>query len=202
MSDTENKDKTEELPPSETEVESHPAAEHLPDEDLEDLDLADPSRPRLKELLNSSDSPSRYLTILSILFAVLALLCMSLLVFQYLKNRHSEQKEPETVQVAKLEPTITESLGEFRVNWGNAELRVDIVAQCSSKEACEQLKENLVQARDLTLPLLQESSRDEVLNPDRKLLLRKNIAEKLNDLKLNGKVTQIDFSDMTVEVSH
>ena len=103
---------------------------------------------------------------------------------------------------APIEVTITEPLGEFKVSWPQAELRVDIVAECSSREACDQIKERISEVRDATLPVLQSSSRENILNPDKKLALRRTIAEKINDLKLGGKVTEIDFSDMTVEVSH
>ena len=72
---------------------------------------------KLKEYFTSTDAPSRYMISLSALFAFLALLCFGLLIFQYVKHRHHEQKPSETVvETVKVEPTFHQSLGELRCN--------------------------------------------------------------------------------------
>jgi hypothetical protein len=174
--------------------------------------------PKLKELIHSPDSPSRYLTWLAICFSGLALLCFALLVTRYIQYRNAhrdlkaEKAEEERLYGGWLnkqlafnrsrpgeDPVITQSLGEFRVLWPGNELRVTLVAECTNDETCGALKTRPEQIRDLLLPVLQASNPDEVLNPNRKLELRRTLAEKLNTLKFSGKVMMIDFSDMTVE---
>jgi len=205
---------------------SHPpdAGHGAPKNQLHDLpaDSTNPNlkKPSLKELLHSTDFPSRYLTILSLVFAALALTCFGILVTQYLKYRHSVQNEASArEEEARLyggwlngqhkfrkkagedgiEPLITQALGEFRASWKDVEFRADLVAECSTEEACEQLKKMELQVRDLLLPVIQASNQEEVMNPARKLALRRRLAEKLNDLNLKGQVIQIDFNDMTLE---
>ncbi len=211
MSDTEEKEKTtDSADPNPTPVdptpkeESHPAAEAEAPEVLESLEINEEPQEKfsLKELLHSSDSPSRYLTLLSLLFGIAALVCLTLLVTQYMKRRHAEQKPPAVVEKPKSGTAITENLGEFAISWTNAELRAELVAECTNQEACENLKRRKAEARDLTIPILEASSRDEILNPDKKLLVRRKIAEKLNEMKLGGKVLEVDFYELSVEVSH
>lgn len=187
---------------STTDTEAPSGLESSELENLDDFSIKITAAPSLKELIQSSDAPSRYLIFLSLLFGFLGVACLSLLVLEYMKYRHAMQKPPVAQVETKLEPTITEPLGEFRVNFKDAELRVDLVAECSTQEACEQIKGRISEVRDLVIPLLQGSSREEILNPEKKLLLRRTIAEKLNTLKLDGKVSQIDMSDLTVEMAH
>jgi flagellar basal body-associated protein FliL len=61
------------------------------------------------------------------------------------------------------------------------------------------LKDQELKVRDLLMPVLQASSQEEVMNPTRKLALRRRMAEKLNELDLKGRVIQIDFNDMILE---
>ena len=172
-------------------------------DDLDDLDSLNANyapSPRLKEYLNSPDSPSRYLMILSMLFGLLAVSCFMLLVFQYWKYRHHGQKiDTPVVETVKIEPTFHEAIGQYKVDWDDAEMTAELSAECSTQEACEALKEHSTEARDLIFPLLQESSRTAILNPTEKQYLRQKIAEKLNELKLGGRVIQIDFTDLQIE---
>ncbi len=175
-------------------------------------------KPKLKELIRSSDSPSRYLTWLSISFGVLAVCCYGLLVQRYVEYRKQKSNPAlEKLEEEKLyggwlnnqkyfrkpkegeEVVFTQALGEFRVLWTGSELRADLVAECTDEATCNALKDQPEKVHDVILPLLQSSSEQEVLNPNRKLELRRLISEKLNELKFKGKVIQIDFSDLTVE---
>ena len=199
MSNTEKPDETAKHEPTE-------AAELAELAELEDLDGtggANPyftRTPTLKDYLHSPDSPSRYLMILSILCGLLATSCFGLLVFQYWKHRHSEQKTViQAPEMPNIEPTYHSSIGQFKVEWDDAEMRANLVAECTTPEACEELKERATAVQDLVLPLLQESSRSRILNPTQKQYLRQKIAEKLNDLKLKGRVIEIDFSDLTID---
>jgi flagellar basal body-associated protein FliL len=168
--------------------------------DLEDLD-ADYAPPlKIKEYLNSTDAPSRYLMTLSILFGMLAAFCLSLLIFEYWHYRHNAQKlVGPAVKTIKLEPGFSEDMGEFKIDWDDAEMRAELVAECSSKETCEEIKARNIEARDLIFPVLQNSSRSEILNPNQKLYLRQQLANKLNELELSGSILQVDFSDLTIE---
>ena len=203
----------------ESDASSHSATETHHLDEFDDILGENLQKPKLKDLIQSSDSPSRYFTILSMVFALLALVCCGTLIKQYLNYRHNGQKElTAKEEEARLyggwlagqkafknkgpdgtEPLATQALGEFRVSWKGAELRVDLVAECTDEETCLSLKSQELQIRDLLLPLLQASSQTEILNPTQKLALRRRLAEKLNDLKLKGKIIQIDFNDMMIE---
>ena len=179
------------------------ASETIPSaDDLPDFVPGSDKSPSLKDLLQSPDSPSRYLSFLAVVFALLGIFCLALLTHAYLKHRRSAQKPIEKKVEPVVEKTFNQELGEFVISWDHSDLRVNITAECTSLEACDQLKEHLSRARDATLPVLQGSSREQILNPEKKVLLRQAIAEKLTDLKLGGKITDVNFTDMTVEVTH
>jgi hypothetical protein len=194
-----------------------PVSEH-PKPEAEPVSDAEGPKPTLKELLHSPDSPSKYMTVLSLVFAGLALICSGILLTQYWKYRQSARNEAALrEEEAKLyggwlagqhkfktksengDDLITQGLGEFRASWKGIELRVDLVAECTDEETCKSLKDQELKVRDLLMPLLQASSQEEVMNPTKKLVLRRRLAEKLNELELKGRVIQIDFTDMTLE---
>lgn len=161
--------------------------------------------PKIKELLESPDPPSRFITYLAFAFALLALACVGTLVSKYLEARRARQ--PVVVETAPAAPEkiFTESLGEFRLvlkgaeSPNDGELRVDMVAECSTEAACLYLKDHLVQARDIVIPVLVNLRREELLDPGSKNLIRRRIAEQLNSLPMNGKIIQILFTDLTIE---
>lgn|GEM_PF-2149646 len=180
--------------------------------------------PKLKELIRSPDSPSRYLTWLSLVFASLAILCLGMLVSRYLdyrnRNRDLQAEKAEAERLyggwlnkqnafnkMKMEgedPVFTQPLGEFRVLWATAEMRADLVAECTNEGTCNALKDQPEKIHDLLLPVFQIRTPEQVLNPNSKLELRRELVEKLNEARLDGpkskgKVLQIDFTDLTVE---
>jgi flagellar basal body-associated protein FliL len=65
--------------------------------------------------------------------------------------------------------------------------------------AKEMLKDRPEQVHDMILPIFQVRTPEQVLNPNSKLELRREIADKLNELKLKGKILQVDFTDLTIE---
>lgn len=173
-------------------------------EELTQLPPEAAKTPRIKELLQSSDSPSRFMTVLSIVFGILAIACFALLVSLYLKHRALQKKVVPVEAPVVAAPVITESLGEFKLFLSpegkeRIELRVDVVAECSTQEACTYLKDHLPQSRDVVLPVLSSSTREEFLSPDSKNLIRRKIAERLNAIPMSGKILQVHFSDMTIE---
>lgn len=184
--------------------------EEIDTDELEELvnEAHPPIRaPRLKDLLESPDPPSRFMTYLSFAFALLAIACTVTLVMKYLEARRARHavviEEPKPVN----EKVITESLGEFRLvlkgaeSPNDGELRVDVVAECSNQETCTYLKDHQIQARDIVIPVLVNVRRDEMLNPETKNQIRRRIAEQLNSLPMNGKIIQILFTDLTIEDS-
>jgi len=181
-------------------------------EALEELTRLPPEAaktPRVKELLQSPDLPSRFMTLLSIVFGILAVVCFGLLITLYVRHRAHEKAllkaATSSVAVAPVPvDTISESLGEFHLflspeKPGRIELRVDVVAECSTQEACDYLKDHLPQSRDLALPVLSSATREEYLDSVSKRLIRKKIADRLNALPIGGKILQVDFTDMTIE---
>lgn len=197
-------EKTPEKDPSETvlpEVSSHPAAELEDLDDLGDLTSIPEKTPRIKEFLVSSDSPSRYFMVLALVFAALAACIFSFLIYQYVQHRRASHPKALPAVVTKIEPTFEEKLGEFRISWNDGELRADLVVQCASAATCEELKNRKIEARDRILPILQSSSRNEILNPAKKQILRQQITDSLNEMKLSGKIVESNFSDLMVETA-
>ena len=159
--------------------------------------------PKIKELLLSSDPPSRYMTVLSIIFASLAAVCFSMLIAMYLKHRHHVKNTPPK---AEREVIISQPLGEFRVflksektDGSELELRADLVAECTTQEACDTLKTHLAEARDLIVPVLSGATQEDVMQTPSKNLLKRKATDRLNTMTLKGKVLQIDISNMTLE---
>ena len=188
------------------------------DDDFGDLNSFHLQNPKLKELIHSSDTPSRYLTWLALSFAGLAVICFGLLIGRYVQYRNSHRDvEAEKAEEARLyggwlnkqnaftrlrpgeDPIFMQALGEYRVTWPGNELRVSMSAQCTNEETCNELKARPEQLHDLLLPVLQASNPEDILNPNRKLELRRLISEKLNTLKFSGKVIMVDFSNLTIE---
>lgn len=161
--------------------------------------------PPLKDLVLSPDPPSRFVSWMAIVFGVLAAACLALLLQRYWEIRKRNLPAPEAPSKPVLEKIITEPLGEFKLvlkpidSPNDGELRVDVVAECSNVEACQYLKDHLIQARDIVIPVFMNARRSELLSPESKLLLRRKITEQLNTLPLGGKVIQILFTDLTVE---
>jgi flagellar basal body-associated protein FliL len=169
--------------------------------------------PRIKDLLGSPDLPSRFMTFLSLAFAFLAVACFGLLLTVYVKYRHQLPKA--VVVVAPLpkamgEQTFSESIGSFDLflkgerKQNDGHLEVDIVAECSTKEVCAIVKEHTDEARDRVNPILSNSSREDLLNPDTKTAIRHRMADQLNLMpavleKDQGKVIQVFFNNMTIE---
>ncbi len=188
-------------------------------EGAEEFNLDHLPKPKLKELIRSSDSPSRYLTWLSLAFGGLAILCYGLLVTRYIEHRNRNRNlEAEKAEAERLyggwlnkqnafnkmkmegeDPVFTQALGEFRVLWATSELRADLVAECTNEETCNALRDRPEQVHDLILPIFQARTPEQVLNPNSKLELRREIVDKLNELKLKGKILQVDFTDLTIE---
>ncbi len=222
MSDSENKENQPQA--SEHEVPPETLGGESPETSAEagisdEINLDHLPKPKLKELIRSTDSPSRYLTWLSLAFGGLAILCYGLLVNRYLDYRNRNRDlEAEKAEAERLyggwlnkqnafnkmnmegeDPVFTQSLGEFRVLWATSELRADLVAECTNEETCNGLKDRPEQVHDMILPIFQVRTPEEVLNPNSKLELRREIVDKLNELKFKGKVLQVDFTDLTIE---
>ena len=205
MSDTEKKPENEDPNAELPEASSHPVAEleEIPDRgELEDLDAPSDRTPSLKELFKTPDSPSRYLLIFSFFLIIAAATCLILFGGRYWKHRHSVKNETIASPVLKLEPTFQVKLGEFKVSLSDGELRVDLVVQCGTQIACDELAARKIDARDRVLPILQNSSRSEILNSAKKQVLRQQITDSLNAMKLSGKIIEVNFSDLTVEIGH
>ena len=181
------------------ELSAHEAAELL---DLEGFDAGAEEAPSLKDYFHSPDAPSRYLMFLSISFGLLALFCFGFLITAYVKHRHDAKLAVVTTETLKLEPSFREGLGEIRISWKDGDMRADLIAECTTEAACAEIKNRKAEARDVTIPILQNSSRTEILNPTKKLMVRNQIVEKLNEMKLPGKVIQVDFNDLSIEVNH
>lgn len=179
----------------------------LKPEEIENDDQG--KRPHIKELLSSKDSPSRYVTFLSMAFAALSLICATLLIVIFIQNRQANKPKVASTELTTpvYEKAIQEPVGFFQITIKSndpdqkrsEELRVDIVAECSSLDTCNLLKEKITQARDLINPILTSATREEILNLDSKTQIRQRIAEQLTGLVEPGKIEQVHFSDLTIE---
>lgn len=148
------------------------------------------------------------MTLLSMVFGILAIVCFGLLIMLYIRHRAHEKALRAATAVVTVAPvpvdTISETLGEFHLFLSpdkpeRIELRVDVVAECSTQEACDYLKDHLPQSRDLVLPVLSSATREEYLDSASKRLIQKKITNRLNALPISGKILQVQFTDMTIE---
>ena len=197
---------TVEAPRSDAEQNPESISLDLDQEALNELTYAEDEHktPKIKELLQSIDPPSRYMTALSIAFALLAAVCFSLLVGMYLKHRHHAKKPaPEK---APVEIIVTEPLGEFKMGLKSEkpdapelEMRMDLVVECNTQEACDTVKSHIEEARDLVNPVLSTATQEEVMQLASKNLLRKKITDRLNSLPMKGKILQVDIANFTLE---
>jgi flagellar basal body-associated protein FliL len=163
-------------------------------------------RPALKQLLTSEDIPSRFMTVLSIAFATLAVLCAGLLVTMYFKYRKAHAPKPVVVAAPIQIEFISQALGEFTVSVKSADpkveerqLRAQLTAQCTTQETCDELKSHLAESRDLVLPVLSSANQEDFFNVEAKTTLRNKITDRLNSLTLPGKVSDVNFTNLAVE---
>lgn len=178
------------------------------------IDFEDDSEPvidkplRIKDLLTSPDRPSKIMTALSMGFGLMSLLCIALLTYVIITHRHAKKPVALDADIQKmyLEPSAQENLGNYQVvlkaepgQPHDFDLRVDIVAQCSTKEACATLKEKNIEARDVINPVLSSITRDEFLTLQGKNRVRRRIAEQLSGMVKNGKIEEVHFTDLTIE---
>ena len=74
-----------------------------------------------------------------------------------------------------------------------------MVVECASKVGCDKIKEHLPESRDIILPILSAAGREEMLNLETKNRIRRKITERLESIITPEKITQIDFSDLSIE---
>ena len=147
-----------------------------------------------------ADPLSRKLLLFSMLFASLAILCIGFLTSIYLKKKHALKITHTEVVSTKQAPMITQALDEILVVLkSEQELRVEIVVECSTQDACNFIKDHSVQVRDLLIPMISNIDPIAFSAIDNKNLVRKNITERLNTLELQGKIIQIHFNNLSIE---
>jgi flagellar basal body-associated protein FliL len=95
----------------------------------------------------------------------------------------------------------TANLGIFTVEVKKAEgdvsarqAELEIVAECSSKKACDAVEGNLIRVRDEVSSVLVGWTRDEYLSLEGKRKIRVAIIERLNKWLVGGKVVNLYFS--------
>jgi flagellar basal body-associated protein FliL len=147
-----------------------------------------------------ADPLSRKLILYSMAFASLALICIGLLTFVHYQKKRAEHP-PVIAEIAHVpEPMITEPIQEIHVVLKNGQdLRVEIVAECSSKDACSFIKTHTAQVRDLLIPILNTIEADQISSLEVKKLIRKKLTDRLNTLEMEGKVIQVHFNNLSVE---
>lgn len=164
-------------------------------------------RPSIKELALSPDLPSRFGIFMSISFAILSIICLGALSYVLIQSKraHTDADSVATEKVL-IEPSFHQPLGHFQVflkkvneTERDPEARVDVVAECSTTTACEDLKKKISEARDLINPILSSVTVSEMMDQEAKDKLRKRIADQLNGLTEQGKVLRVDFTDLTIE---
>ncbi len=172
---------------------------------LEELTDSAQENPPLKELLRSTDSPTRFMTLLSFVFGFLAVLCMGLLITLYVRMHHGHKVVAPPPKAA-FEKVLIQNLGDFnlviKASPTLAEdrtLTVEVNAECSNLDTYDLIKANLEEVRDVVAPLLLETTAEDWGNAEAKTLLRRKIADNINSLNFPGKVLQVDFSFQLVE---
>ena len=175
---------------------------------LDELSQTDHPTPKLKELLQSPDSPSRFMTLLSLAFGVLACASFILLFTLYIQARRAHHKPVAHEEKVQYQPSVTLDLGEFKLfikskdeKTEERELRVQIVAECTDDEVCDTIKARLTEARDLVSLVLVGTVQEDWMSVEPKNVIRKNISDRLNTMKFpeKHKVIQVHFTNMTIE---
>jgi len=147
-----------------------------------------------------NDPVSKKMFLYSKIFAVLSLTFIGILTYQQLKRKNFYRKPPAKHEVVASEDGFTYQLGLIHVVLKNEQdLRVDLSLECTNKPTCEYIKENPEKARDAILPLLSNIDPGSISSTESKSMIRNKLTEALNTLDMNGKVIQVNFTDLTLE---
>ena len=147
-----------------------------------------------------ADPISRKLISLSLFFASLAVICIGFLTFIHFQKKHAlHANDPKTV-IFKPEPVITQKIEQIQVKLKNEQdLRVEISTECSQKETCNFIKDNPERVRDVLIPILTNIDPYKLSSVESKNLLRQKIVDRINTLEAPGKVSQVNFINLSVE---
>lgn len=157
------------------------------------------SQPKLSDALKAGGMTRRFAQF-SIIFGILALVCIGFLTFIYYREKktHPDLKNEPTHLVET--KAITFDFPALEVVLPNEqELRVEMTMECSMKETCEFIKANQEQSRDLLIPVLSHLQTEDYMNAEYKKLIRKKLADRLNSMEMPGKVIQIHFTNLNIE---
>ena len=108
-----------------------------------------------------------------------------------------------TQEKKQIENTAYYEMDTFMVNLadqgGKHFLKASIKLKVSSPGVMEECKSRNFEIRDLVLTLLTSKESDEVMRPEDKLVLKKQITETLNHILQKGQALDVYFTDFLVQ---
>jgi flagellar basal body-associated protein FliL len=147
-----------------------------------------------------ADPISKKLILLSKLFASLALICIGFLTFIYHQKKHAHDGTGAEDIAIKLPIIFSQTLDGIHVKLKNEQdLRAEIAVECATRETCNFIKDNPTQVRDLVIPVLNSIDSDQFSNIENKRLVRKKITDRINTLRMPGRVIQVHFVNLSIE---
>jgi flagellar basal body-associated protein FliL len=147
-----------------------------------------------------ADPVSKKMFFYSKIFAALSLFFIGILTFQHLQRKNFYRKPPSKEEVVEQEKSFVYQMSQLHVILKNEQdLRLDLSIECTNKPACEFIKENPEKTRDAILPVLSAISPNSISDAEAKKSVRSKLAEALNTLPMNGKVIQVNFTDLSLE---
>jgi flagellar basal body-associated protein FliL len=144
------------------------------------------------------DPISRKMFLYAKLFALISIICIGFLTALYLKKRKASH--PPLVEAASETALFSFEMPLLHVVLTNEQdLRVELAFECTTKEACDFIKENPEQVNDILIPVIAATKPEIYENAEQKKLLRQKIADQLNTLHLGGKVVEVNFNNLSIE---
>jgi flagellar basal body-associated protein FliL len=176
--------------------------------------------------LRSSDTKVRGMTVLFLLSlagAVLLLAAAGARFYQGTKERREVERQRDASRSMsefltrqaeeKRRRVFTSNLGEFTFELGQGPsedgavnqagvtglAEVEVIIECDSAETCEYIDRGLASVRDQVTMAFTEVSRDELIQKDGKLRIRKAIVDRVNLALPRGKVVNAFFGRLVID---
>jgi flagellar FliL protein len=116
---------------------------------------------------------------------------------KFLKPPPPEAKQPEVPQSVALE------LGNFLVNLsdpgGKRYLKIAIQLELTNQQASQELNKRNVEVRDMLLMILSSKEYSDIGTASGKMVLKRELATRLNKMLKDGQVKEIYFTEFLVQ---
>ncbi|WP_408954542.1 flagellar basal body-associated protein FliL [Natroniella sp. ANB-PHB2] len=140
-----------------------------------------------------------YSLILGMLIAVVLASGISYFMIVNLGGFNQGEENKVSTTARELGP-ITE-IGEFLVNLdeGRRFIRVNITVEVDDSDAAEEIDRRRPQVRDTIISILRRKEQQEVTSDQGAMQLRSEIMESINEKLLEGKVTNVFFTEFVIQ---